>query len=230
MNSLKFRTDRTATVSVVPTALVIAGWTGRDAAAVEHHIEELAALGVARPSRVPLYYRVSHGQLTQSERIEVLGPASSGEAEPVMVRANGRWWLTVGSDHTDRQVESYSVAVSKQMCPKPIARETWAWSECEPHADEIELHSEILEGGRWNAYQRGTLASIRPLSGLVAGFVGDRAPAEGLVMFCGTLAAIPDAAGTGVRPATAMRLVLHDPRLRRTLSHEYRVDALPVVA
>ena len=39
--------------------LVIAGWTGRDAAAIAHHIEELAALGVPAPSAVPLFYRVA---------------------------------------------------------------------------------------------------------------------------------------------------------------------------
>ena len=48
-------------------------------------MEELAALGVARPSAVPLFYRVAAGQLTQSRRIQVLGPDSSGEAEPVLV-------------------------------------------------------------------------------------------------------------------------------------------------
>ena len=39
--------------------LVIAGWTGRDVAALNHHIEELKAIGVQPPSKVPLYYRVA---------------------------------------------------------------------------------------------------------------------------------------------------------------------------
>jgi hypothetical protein len=30
--------------------LIVAGWAGRDHAAIEHHIEELAALGISRPS------------------------------------------------------------------------------------------------------------------------------------------------------------------------------------
>ncbi|MFL5183218.1 MAG: DUF2848 family protein, partial [Microvirga sp.] len=34
--------------------LVIAGWAGRDEAALRHHIEELAAIGVPRPSAVPV--------------------------------------------------------------------------------------------------------------------------------------------------------------------------------
>ncbi len=57
-------TRATQLLSVVPRQLVIAGWTGRDAAAIEHHIEELEAIGVPRPSSVPLYYRVGAGLLT----------------------------------------------------------------------------------------------------------------------------------------------------------------------
>jgi hypothetical protein len=35
--------------------LVVAGWTGRDNATVEHHIAELQAIGVARPRTVPCF-------------------------------------------------------------------------------------------------------------------------------------------------------------------------------
>ncbi|MEX0758600.1 MAG: DUF2848 family protein, partial [Tistlia sp.] len=62
---------------------VIAGWTGRDPAAIEHHIEELAAIGVPRPSSVPLYYRVSAQAFTQAPAIQVVGDGSSGEVEPL---------------------------------------------------------------------------------------------------------------------------------------------------
>ena len=65
--------------------LVVAGWTGRDEAALRHHIEELAAIGVPRPSSVPVFYRISVANLTQADSIEVLGTDTSGEAEPVLV-------------------------------------------------------------------------------------------------------------------------------------------------
>src|SRR6185369_7877834 len=112
--------DGGAPVELSPRQLVVAGWTGRDSAAIEHHIHELAAIGVPRPSSVPLYYRLAASLLTQAPQIEVLGPGSSGEVEPVLLRAGGRWWLTVGSDHTDREAERAGVALSKQLCPKPI--------------------------------------------------------------------------------------------------------------
>lgn len=216
--------------SIDPTALVVAGWTGRDTAAIEHHIEELAALGVPRPSSVPLYYRVAAQLLTQSPAIEALGDQSSGEAEPVFFFSQGEWWLSVASDHTDRHVESYSVAVSKQMCAKPVAEVAWRWRDLQAHQDEIELHSRIFEDGRWVDYQRGTLASIRPLAALRDGMPGAAAAPEGLFMTCGTLGALPNAKGEGIRPAAQMEIELHDARLQRRIVHRYAVNALPVVA
>ena len=214
--------------SFSPSALVIAGWTGRDAAAISHHIEELAALGVPRPSRVPLYYRVAAQLLTQSPTIEVLGEDSSGEVEPVLFVCDGQCWLTVGSDHTDRKVEAYSVAVSKQLCAKPLAAAAWRWDDVADHQDAIELRSRIYERGRWVDYQRGTLAEIRPLAELRDGFETDSV--EGLVMTCGTLPAIPDESGSGVRPATQMELELRDPVLGRRIVQRYSVRTLPMVA
>lgn len=230
MNHLHFDIGQGQTLDVLPTRLVIAGWTGRDAAAITHHIEELAAIGVPRPSTVPLYYRVACAQLSQQASVEVLGEASSGEVEPVLVRARGRWWLTVGSDHTDRAVEAYAVDVSKQLCPKPLAGQAWAWDELADRADALQLHSEIEEGGQWVRYQQGTLAQIRPLASLVGGLPADVAVEDGLVMFCGTFGALPDAQGRGVRPAARMRLQLADPVSGRRIEHAYACRTLPRVA
>ena len=49
------QTSHTRLLTVTPTELVIAGWTGRNHAAIEHHIHELEALGVPRPSTCLLY-------------------------------------------------------------------------------------------------------------------------------------------------------------------------------
>ena len=50
--------------------LTIAGWAGRDQAAIEHHIAELAELGVKRPSTTPCFYRLGAELLTQAEQID----------------------------------------------------------------------------------------------------------------------------------------------------------------
>lgn len=222
----------TRLLSVSAQQLIVAGWTGRNAEAIEHHIQELEALGVPRPSAVPLYYRGGKNLLTQSSSVEVIGSESSGEAEPVLFFADDEWWLTVGSDHTDRKVESYSVAVSKQMCPKPIATVAWRWRDIADRQDDIQLESRICENQQWVSYQQGTLASIRPLESLRDGFFGqqDAAVPAGSFMLCGTLGAIPNAEGVAIRPAEATEIVLRDPVRQRAIVHRYAVDVLPVIA
>src|SRR5262249_33889237 len=83
--------------------LIIAGWTGRDVAALEKHIRELEALGVPRPKTTPIFYRVAASLLTTDPAIEVLGGSSSGEIECEVHAAGGEVWLRDGSDHAGRK-------------------------------------------------------------------------------------------------------------------------------
>ena len=59
--------------------LVIAGWTGRDAAALQKHIRELEDIGVKPPRTTPIFYRVAANLFTHAEAIQVSGPDTSGE-------------------------------------------------------------------------------------------------------------------------------------------------------
>ena len=201
--------------------VIVAGWTARDADAVEHHIEELAAIGVPRPSQIPLFYRVSSALLTQDANIEVLGSSTSGEIEPLVLCVDNDLWLGVASDHTDRDLETVSVAASKQACAKPVGRELWKMSELEDHLDQLQLRAEIWEDDAWVTYQKGELSSIRPLLDLV----NSTSLSSPSAMLCGTLGAIG-----GVRPASRYRMTLHDPMRQRTLGLDYGVTVLPVVA
>jgi hypothetical protein len=62
-------------VRVPISNVVIAGWTGRDPVAVEHHIAELAALGVKRPSSVPMFYPVASAPVAIPSRPSERNPA-----------------------------------------------------------------------------------------------------------------------------------------------------------
>jgi hypothetical protein len=208
------------------TDLVIAGWTRRDVDALNHHIEELKAIGVQPPSKVPLYYRVAADRLTQAETIQVVGDDSSGEAEPVLVGTPDRLWVTVGADHTDRRLESFGVAHSKQVCPKVVGRTAWRFEDVEPHWDQLILRSFIEEGGKKVPYQEGLLAKIRTPRDLIAGWRnGDKRLPAGVAMFCGTLPAIG-----AIRSSSRFDMEIEDPVLGRKLSHTYRVQALPIVS
>lgn len=222
--SLQFVADgKTSERSVALDNLVIAGWTGRDVAKVQEHIEELAHLGVKPPPSVPCYYRVSLDLLTTDAAFQVLGADSSGEAEPVLVSLADGLWVGVASDHTDRVVEAYSVNVSKQICRKPIAKTLWAFAEVASHWDQLLLRSFIHENGGWVLYQEGTLASIRPPQDIMAryGDSKDGLIPVGTAMLCGTLAA-----KGGIRPSAGWRIELEDPVLKRTISHTYHLSPL----
>ncbi len=216
---LRFERAGIAPAEVTIHTLIIAGWTGRDEVGLRHHVEELAALGVPAPSSMPVFYRVAAANLTQDAAIQVLGPDTSGEAEPVVVSLVDGLWLGLGSDHTDRKAETAGIALSKQLCPKPVGTALWRLEEVLPHWDRLLLTSTIEDGIR---YQHGALAAMRAPDDLLA-----RGPAlpPGSAMFCGTLGAIG-----GIRPSARFAMELHDPVLGRTLRHAYDVHPLPVIA
>ena len=217
---MRFETE-SGPVQAELARVIVAGWTGRNRAAVDHHIEELAALGVAPPSDVPRYYRAAPDGQTQGETITVLGENTSGEAEPFVLHAGGQLWLGLASDHTDRALEAHSVAASKQICAKPVAGALWAFDEVAAHLDQLHLSCEVFEAGAWVMYQNGTLADILPLPDLIAG----AALSEGDAMLGGTLPAMG-----GVRPAAGYRMRLADPVRDRELRLDYGVKTLPIVA
>jgi hypothetical protein len=204
--------------------LVIAGWTGRDKAALEKHIAELEALGVKRPASVPIFYRASTARLTTDETIEVLGEASSGEAEFVLFRHGERLWVGAGSDHTDREVEKYGVSVSKEMCDKPIAPAFWDYEDNAPHWDKLVLRAHIAENGGRVLYQEGPVTAMLDPKALIEKFGGKDRLQESTLMFCGTLAA-----RGGIRPSEMFEFELEDPVLGRKIQQQYRVQTLPVL-
>jgi hypothetical protein len=203
---------------------VIAGWTGRDPVARDRHIAELEAIGIARPASTPIYYRVAARRLTTADSIEVSGPDSSGEVEFVLFGSQGRIFVGLGSDHTDRKVEAYSVTVSKQMCDKPLAPVLWDLNEVAGHWDQMILRSFAWIGGARVLYQEGTLDRMLPVAELVQRGFGDKGLPDGCAMFGGTFAA-----KGGIRPADRFEYELEDPVLKRSIRHAYDVIVLPVL-
>ena len=217
------REGGTVPLTVPIDQAVIAGWTGRDPVARDKHIAELEALGIVRPATTPIYYRCSARRLTLEDRIEVCGSESSGEVEFVLIGWQGRTFVGLGSDHTDRKVESYNVTVSKQMCDKPVASTVWELEDVIGHWDKLILRSWTWINGKRELYQEGTLDAMLPVKELLAkGFDGGKLP-DGCAMFGGTFAA-----KGGIRPADRFEYELEDPVLKRVIGHAYDVIMLPV--
>ena len=197
-----------------PAELIIAGWTGRDEAALQKHIRELEEIGVKPPKTTPIFYRVAASLFTYADQIQVSGPDTSGEVEFVLLQ-DRELRVALGSDHTDRKAETIGVSLSKQLCAKPVSTGSWRYDEVKPHWGKLVLRS-------WSdgeLYQEGPVTAMRSPEDLMG-----RYPLKaGFAMFCGTLAA-----KGGIRPGRLFRMELDDPVLKRRLTHEYRVEVLPV--
>lgn len=227
MFDLAFTIDAQGTTTPLTLAIdqaVIAGWTGRDPVARDKHIAELEAIGIARPATTPIYYRVAARRITTADSIEVSGNDSSGEVEFVLIGWQGRIFVGLGSDHTDRKVETYSVTVSKQMCDKVMAPVLWELEEVAGHWDQMILRSHAWIDGARVLYQEGKLDGMLSVADLIQRGFGGKGLPDGCAMFGGTFAA-----KGGIRPASRFEYELEDPVLKRSIRHAYDVIALPVL-
>jgi hypothetical protein len=217
------------TIDLPVNALTVAGWTGRNRESVQHHIDELKAIGVPPPSTCPLFYRVSPALATLGAEQSFLGEQSSGEVEPLLVFDGQNFYIGTGSDHTDRGWETVSVAASKQLCPKPLAGALWALKDVQDHLDQLQLRSWVRQdaGQEWQAYQDGTLAQIMPLMTLwQASAMAEQHQLGSLsVMLCGTVPAKIE-----IKPYRYFKFEIHDPVLNRKISHMYQSHYMPIAS
>ena len=212
------------TVTFAATNLIVAGWTGTDEKGLQHHIEELAALGVPPPSSVPVFYRNAVSNVMQVDRLQVLGPDTSGEVEPVVLAMADGLWLTVGSDHTDRKAEAMGIALSKQLCGKVVGTVAWRLADVADRWDRLIIRAHATINGKRVLYQEGTLKSLRHPTDLIGRYDAGRPLAAGTVMMGGTMSAIG-----GIRPATRFEMEIEDPASAARLTHAYDIEVLPFV-
>ncbi len=220
--SLKFLFDGEDEREITINNLVVAGWTGRNVEAMEAHILELEELGIARPSRMPTFYRCSVNQLTTDQDFQVIGNNSSGEIEFIILSLEDGYWIGLGSDHTDRVVEATDVTLSKQMCSKPIANTLWRFDDVKDHWDKLILQSTIKNDGIEELYQKGPVTTMRDPEELISLYTNGGKLNLGTLMFCGTLAV-----EGGVRPAETFHGSLKDVEMNRTIYFDYRAISLP---
>lgn len=207
-------------LSVNAKLVTCGGWSGRDGAAVMKHIEELTKLGVARPSKVPIMIPVSRYLLTQEENVEIQAQQNSGEVEYVILLTSDAMYVTVGSDHTDRELETFNVEKSKQACPKIIAEQAWLYEDVRDHWDEIILRSYATKGGERALYQEARLDVLIDPDTLL-GLEGGKYRREGAVVFSGTIPTM-----RGIIYADRFEMEMQDPKLSPSISHGYSINVL----
>ncbi len=181
---------RPETVTVPVARVLNGGFAGRDQAQVRAHIEELAHLGVEDPGETPTFYPLVRTAVTQAPELEVVRAVGNwGEAEPVIIFVEGGMLVTVGSDHTDRDLEGFSILKSKQVYPDVVARSAWRYDEVFGRWDELMLRAWIGEG-RTRLFQEAPLAALMRPEELIdrARSLIDGDPI-GTIFFLGTVAA-----------------------------------------
>ena len=200
----------------------VIGYAGRDMEKTQEHIDELEReLGVAPPKKIPTIFEVSKEIVTQDSDLNFVGEQTSGEAEYVILIKNGKTYITIGSDHTDRGLESVSIFKSKQVCLKPIANTIWDYDEVKDHWDSIRLVSNQIVNGKEVKYQNDTLASILPVEKILEELrerVGD---IDNSIIYSGT---VPLIGGFEYGNKFISKIV--DEKLGRTINLNYEVNVI----
>lgn len=201
------------------TRIVCAGYAGRDQDSVRKHIEELKALGVPAPAETPAFYAVPPERVTTAGGITVKAARTSGEVEFVLLRTASTTLVTVGSDHTDRELEKSDVPLSKAVCPKIVAPVFWVLSDVLDHWDRLRIRSSVAVNGAAQPYQDGYLSELMAPDDLESR-LAQREPelSAGEMLFSGT---IPSMRGLVISDVFAMELV--DEATGRAIRHSYRV-------
>jgi len=203
------------------SAMANAGYAGREQDSVRAHIEELRAIGVKAPESVPTFYPVPMLQLTSDGEIQVGHAQTSAEIEYVFIRSGGKEYITVGSDHSDRALEAYSVCAAKQICPNVIAGELWDYGSVKEHFDMLELLCEYEQDGVWHEYQRGSCGQLLPPEELLR--LGRSVLPDGdFALYSGT---IPTAGELAF--SRRWRCTMCDPQSGKKISFEYIAQQMP---
>jgi hypothetical protein len=185
MTSLSFTVAGGGQVSLTPEKLIVAGYTARDEESVRAHIAELADIGVPPPTSVPAYYDLDPALVTSARVVDIDGTSTSGEVEPVIIRADGRYYLGVGSDHTDRDLERTDIVAAKAACPKPVGDTVVRIGADLSELSWDPLRAESAVDDR--PYQQSSVATLRHPQELIERMTVEIGEVAGdLVLFCGT--------------------------------------------
>jgi hypothetical protein len=210
--------------------LAAGGYCSRDRQGALAHIKELKTIGVPAPSKIPIIFWIEPNRITTEKQLYVVGNKNSGEVEFFFARdKNGKAYITIASDHTDRELEKISIPKAKQVCTKVIASECWKVDDIRGHWDDLIISSAInaKEDSPEEAYQEGSLAEIIEPEKLEKIILEECPIRETKVaFFSGT---IPLLTGKTIY-ANKFKMNIVDPVLKREINHSYKVIFLPEVS
>lgn len=200
--------------------LIVVGFAGKDIAKTMEHIKELEAEGIRCPKSVPVVYQCSKNILTQEAVIDVIAEKTSGEVEYLILVHEGKYYIGIGSDHTDRDLEAVSIHKSKQVCLKPFAADFWSYEEIKDHFGEIKLVSQQVVEGKVIEYQSGSTGDLLPLEQIIASIEKELSVEDSLI-YTGT---VPLKDGFKFGETFSCKLI--DEKLKREIALTYNINVI----
>jgi len=202
--------------------LLCIGYAGRDQDKVMEHIEELEAIGVPRPKSIPEVYHLGVHLIETNGQVHVIGDRTSGEVEFSLLFADGKTYIGIASDHTDRELETVSIIKSKQVCQKPIATDVWDYEDVVDHWDDLILRSWVEKDGEKLLYQEHPVTAVVPLQKVVETVKKEvDGPLDGIFVLSGTVPLL-----NGFQYGSRFWGELEDPVCERKISLQYRIHNL----
>lgn len=200
--------------------LMVVGFSGKDVEKTMEHIHELEKEGVKCPSEVPVPYQCDPQIVTRKEIIDVIGPKTSGETEYLILCHEWKFYIGIGSDHTDREMEAVSIHKSKQVCLKPCSVEFWDYEEVKDHLPQLRLISTQVVDGKEIDYQNGVAGDLLPFDVIIEK-VQKEVPLEDCLIYTGTVPLL-----NGFRFGEQFSARLVDDQLGRELSLTYKIHVI----
>lgn len=200
--------------------LIVVGFAGKDVEKTMEHIKELEAEGIKCPKTVPVVYQCSPRILTTDSEIEVIGDKTSGEVEYLILVEGGKYYIGLGSDHTDRSLEASSIHKSKQVCLKPHANDFWTYDDIKGHFDTIKLVSTQCIDGKEIEYQAGVTADLLSLATIIDK-IKEELDVDNSLIYTGTVPL-----HNGFQFGDTFKCALIDETLQRKITLQYDVKVI----
>lgn len=209
-------------ISIDYQNVLVIGYAGRNIEKTMEHIKELEEeLGVAPPKMIPTIFECSRELITQSVDVKFVGEQTSGEVEYIIIVKGEEIYIGLGSDHTDRKLESISVPKAKQVCPKPICKDVWDYKDLKEHWDDIKLVSYQNINGEEVKYQDGKLADILPVEKILDVLEERIGDVSNSIIYSGTVPVLD-----GFKYGESFKSIMIDEVLDRKLEFSYNVDVI----
>jgi Protein of unknown function (DUF2848) len=202
------------------------GFTIRDAAKMQAHLDEVEKEGVPRPhtDNPPIIFPISSWATITDSHVPVQYGKTSGEIEIVTLVWGAEVYVGVGSDHTDRALEAVDIPWSKQVTPNILAPVVWRWQDVAAHWDAVQMESFVTEGGQRKLFQKAGVAEFWTPIEMRDSLHGRIVPVTegGMVLFSGTVVSVDHQ----LSYAREWTIRMTDPVLGRTIEHTYHIIVL----